>query len=363
MAKHVRLAGPALYELPLAAQLTDPATVLKERYATRLDYVRTLCALLKGAGYDADVVFAAPDANDAAALQRLNMFEKPKETAFAAALCRVTVREGGFLGWGGTRTTYFLGTENEYTPVGATAYDGAHYLDPATGAFGVVAKSAADLASESVAEMTITVRANGAADVDVVETTYGPGVGAFRKEYAEMLAEERSRHFQALLGNLAQAASATQDLVTDIEGYPARLSYSAYIPDFATVADGAITLTVPAFYKPILPLTGSVRTTPLMVGAAEKSVTKITVVFPEGYTLAEHLPDAYELVNPLKAGERWLDFAVTSRTVDGRLTVTLTRTSDKHPDALLAKGYFALLKDWTREAMSRSNRTITVRRP
>ena len=363
MAKHVRLAGPALYELPLAAQLTDPATVLKERYATRLDYVRTLCALLKGAGYDADVVFAAPDANDAAALQRLNMFEKPKETAFAAALCRVTVREGGFLGWGGTRTTYFLGTENEYTPVGATAYDGAHYLDPATGAFGVVAKSAADLASESVAEMTITVRANGAADVDVVETTYGPGVGAFRKEYAEMLAEERSRHFQALLGNLAQAASATQDLVTDVEGYPARLSYSAYIPDFATVADGAITLTVPAFYKPILPLTGSVRTTPLMVGATEKSVTKITVVFPEGYTCAEHLPDAYELVNPLKAGERWLDFAVTSRTVDGRLTVTLTRTSDKHPDALLARGYFALLKDWTREAMSRSNRTITVRRP
>ena len=363
MAKHVRLAGPALYELPLAAQLTDPATVLKERYATRLDYVRTLCALLKGAGYDADVVFAAPDADDAAALQRLNMFEKPKETAFAAALCRVTVRDGGFLGWGGTRTTHFLGTENEYTPVGATAYDGAHYLDPATGAFGVVAKSAADLAAESVAEMTITVRENGAADVDVTETTFGPGVGAFRKEYAEMLAEERSRHFQALLGNLAQAASATRELETDVEGYPARLSYSAYIPDFATVADGAITLTVPAFYKPILPLTGSVRTTPLMVGAAEKSVAKVTVVFPEGYTLAEHLPDAYAFAHPLKAGARWLDFAVASRTEGGRLTVTLTRTSDKHPDALLSKGYFALLKDWTREAMSRANRTITVRRP
>ena len=55
MAKHVRLTGPSLYEVPLAAQLTDPRTVLKERYATRLDYVRTLCALLRGAGYDADV--------------------------------------------------------------------------------------------------------------------------------------------------------------------------------------------------------------------------------------------------------------------------------------------------------------------
>ena len=362
MAKHVRLTGPSLYELPLAMQLTDPETVLKERYATRLDYVRTLCALLKGAGYDADVVFATLDADDDEALKRLNMAEKPKETAFSAALCRVAVREGGFLGLGGRKTVYFLGTENEYTPLGATAYDGSHYLDPATGDFGVVANSEEKFAARSEFELTLNVRENGAADVDVVDVQYGPGVGAFRKEYAEMLAEERSRHFQSLLGDLAQAASATRELETDITGYPARLSFSAYVPDFATVAGDAITLAVPAFYKPIFPLTGSVRTTPLLVGAAEKSVTKVTVVFPEGYTLAEHLPDAYELANPLKPGERWLTFAVTSGVADGRLTVTLTRTADKHADAMLAKNYFALLKDWTREAMSRANRTIAVRK-
>ena len=67
------------------------------------------------------------------------------------------------------------------------------------------------------------MRENGAADVDVVDVQYGPDVGAFRKEYAEMLAEERSRHFQKLLGDLAQAASATRELETDVEGYPARL--------------------------------------------------------------------------------------------------------------------------------------------
>ena len=362
MAKHVRLTGPSLYEVPLAAQLTDPRTVLKERYATRLDYVRTLCALLRGAGYDADVVFATLDADDDAALKRLDMVEKPNEAAFAAALCRVTVRDGGFLWWGGAETTYFIGTENEYAPLGATIYDGSHYLDPATGAFGVVTKSAADLAAASTVEMTVTVRENGAADVDMLETQFGPGVGTFRKDYAELLAEERSRHFQTLLGNLAQAATATRELETDVTGYPARLSFSAYIPDFATVSGDAITLTVPAFYRPLFSLTGAVRTTPLLAGATEKSVTKVTVVFPEGYTLAEHLPEAHALVNPLKPGERWLTFAVERAVQDGRLTVTLTRTVDKHPDARLAKGYFALLKDWTREAMSRANRTITVRR-
>ncbi len=42
MAKHVRISGPSLYEVPLAAQTTDPETVLTERYASRLDYIRTM---------------------------------------------------------------------------------------------------------------------------------------------------------------------------------------------------------------------------------------------------------------------------------------------------------------------------------
>jgi len=62
MAKYVKVAGPSLYELPIEMQLTDPDVVLNERYATRLDYVRTMCALLRGAGYATDIVFAADDA-------------------------------------------------------------------------------------------------------------------------------------------------------------------------------------------------------------------------------------------------------------------------------------------------------------
>ena len=75
--------------------------VLKERYATRLDYIRTLCALLRGAGYDADVVFAANDAKSPMEIKRLNQVEKPNIRAYSLALCRVRVREGGFLWFGG----------------------------------------------------------------------------------------------------------------------------------------------------------------------------------------------------------------------------------------------------------------------
>ncbi len=86
MAKDVKLAGPSLYELPLGLQLTDPETVLKERYATRLDYIRTMCALLRGAGYEADVVFAADDADEPQEIRNRIRFEKPNVRAFSAAL-------------------------------------------------------------------------------------------------------------------------------------------------------------------------------------------------------------------------------------------------------------------------------------
>ena len=113
MARYVKIAGPGLYELPLVLQLTDPEVILKERYATRLDYIRTMCALLRGAGCEADVVFAANDAGEPEEVRNRIKYGKPNVRAFNLPLCRVREREGGFLGFGGTVKEYFLGTENQ----------------------------------------------------------------------------------------------------------------------------------------------------------------------------------------------------------------------------------------------------------
>ena len=97
MAKNVKIAGPAMYDLPLERQLTPPETVVAERYATRLDYIRTLCALLRGAGYDADVVLGTLNEDDPEVLKNRDKYEKPDVSEFASALCRVKVTEGGWL--------------------------------------------------------------------------------------------------------------------------------------------------------------------------------------------------------------------------------------------------------------------------
>lgn len=365
MARHVKLAGPGLYEVPLGLQLTDPAVVLKERYATRLDYVRTLCALLRGAGHEADVVLAADNANEPDILRNRDKHEKPNVRAFDTALCRVRVREGGFLGFGGETKTCYLGTENEHSPLGPTAYAGSDAFDPATGAFEIVTVPDADFRDRTGETSEYLVREDGAVDLTVVSSIWGSGVGGFRKRYAEILPEDRSRLYQAILGGVAQAASATRELEADVEGYPATQRFSCYVPDFATVAGdtNTITLQLPALVSSIPTFTGRARQTPFAVGAADAESEEVTVRFPVGYTQAEHLPEPFAFAAPGDPSRTWLVSSVTSRVEGGALVVTIRREVMPRISSWYAPDVIELVRERSRRAASRANRTLVVRRP
>ena len=362
MARNVRVAGPSLYEVPLDAQTTDVAAVLEERYGCRLDYVRTMCALMKGAGLDADIVFAANDAASPAALRERDMAGRPNVRAFAFPLCRVKVRTGGFLCWGGETSTFYFGTENEYSPPGVTAFDGADFFDPETEEFGKVEAASADFADAVRKHVKIAIRENGAIDLDCEVQTFGAAAAAFRKKYSEMLPEERDRHYQELLGSVAQGAVATSDLVADVDGYPATLRFSAFVPDFAVISGDMATIAIPEFYEQLFPIVGGVRENPIGIDAANRAETAVTIVFPEGYGAFEHVPEAFDFSNPA-TGEAWHSHAArTGKREDGRLEATIVRTQEKRPYAFLPPGFAALLRDWSRIGSSRSGRTVSVRR-
>ena len=363
MAKNVKVVGPAMYDLPLDRQLTPPETVVAERYATRLDYVRTLCALLRGAGYDADVVLATLNEDDPEVLKNRDKYEKPDVREFASALCRVRMREAGwFLGLFGDTTTFFLGTENEHTPLGATVFAGSDYFDPETGEFGVVGVPYDGLRPFDACTTTIDVRENGAVDMTVESVKRGPGVGAFFKKYAEMLPEERSRHYQSLLGDIAQAASATSELETPVGSYPARRKFSCYVPDYATVGKETMTLQLPALDCPLPGLTGTVRRSPFAIEAQENEEQVFKVKFPEGYTVVEHLPEAFSFMDPACPERVWLEASVKSEVVDGALTVTVARKTVKRHYSWYDQKFCELIKDWRRMGTARANRTIVVRK-
>ena len=182
---------------------------------------------------------------------------------------------------------------------------------------------------------------------------YGAQVGAYRKRFVEILPEMRSRFYQQLLGEIAQAASATGELVTDTEGYPAETSFSCFVPDYATVSGDSITIVLPAFDETLPNLTGTVRETPVAVVAADPKVETVVVRFPEGYTEIEHLPEAFS---------QWGECRITPEVRDGALTVKIRRQIGLRQPVMLEALKADYVKACRRQSSSRANRTITVRR-
>ena len=363
MAKYVKIAGPGLWEVPMALQLTPPGVVLRERYATRLDYMRTMCALLRGAGLDADVVFASSDADEPDEIRRRIKYDKPNLRAFSAPLCRVTVRVGGFLGFGGSERKLFVGAENQYAPLGPSSYEGSDYFDPASGEFGVVAVPGREMETATRETSEYDVRADGSVDLTVTDLMEGPGVAKFRKTYSEILPEERSRRHQRILGDIAQAATATSELETDVESYPARRRFSCYIPDFATVQGDTLTIQVPPLASSLPSADGNARQTPIAVGDSSVEEETVKVRFPEGYRVVEHMPAEFSFCDPADPSKTWMTSSASSSVgEDGRLTVTIRREVLKRGASWYRPEFHELFKDWRRIATSRANRTITVRR-
>ncbi len=362
MAKNIKVAGPSLYETPLKDQLTDPALVLKERYATRFDYVRTMCSVLRLAGVEADIVLARANGDWEDELRRRDIYGKPNVRAFSSALCRARFSEGGFLGFGAKETVWFIGTENQYAEPGASAYSGGDYFDPQDGSFGVVSVPDPALEDAGREHALILVREDGAVDFEVEKEIYGPDAASFRKTYTEILPEDRFRRYQEILGAVAQAATATGELVTDVESYPAKYSFSCYVPDYATASDGVISLQLPTFAGSVPAMTGTVRLTPFAIAAKDRYVDAVTVRFPKGYTEIEHLPEAFEFFDPLCPGRAWTVNRVASEVKDGCLEVRIEREVRSRKDSWYKADLFALVRDWCRRENSRANRTITVRK-
>ena len=159
--------------------------------------------------------------------------------------------------------------------------------------------------------------------------------------------------------------------MTDTEGYPFALSFSAFIPDMAVVSGDAISFEVPQLAAHPFGIAGTTRELPIGVDGEETLETShYKVVFPKGYTEVESLPASLEIRNPNSGYPRplgfiddaWIRTTVTSEVKDGVLVVDIVVTHNTRREAMLPAEYLALLKEWNRLAGSKANSTIVVRR-
>lgn len=353
LAHNLRVTGPGLFELPFDRAFSPPDRALADGYASGADRMNLLFSMLEGAGLSCKFVFAA-DTVHSFTLSEAERRRVPRPTSFDALVIRATDSAG---------RVFWVAGENEYTPPETTSREGDDIYDPISDKFGVVEVPLdSPWRGHSDSRCRITVRANGSADFDIKNLSYGSGVGGFRKQFEEMLPELRSRFFQQLVGNLSENATATSALTTDTKGYPASISFSAYVADFAVIQGDALTLTIPDFSSGIFSVGGPLRKSPLAVTGKSESVDTYEIVLPEGYTEIEHLPESLLLSNPTRPEETWLAHDVSHRIADGRLHVTVRRRTRREHATQLSADYFPFLRDWNRRASSRACRTLTVRK-
>ena len=350
MHKNVKIAGPSLYSLPLEKQLTPPETVLEERYASRLDYVRTMCALFKGAGLDADIVFAADNAGESAAAKKYRSAH-PDPEIYKYAVCRVKTPGG----------TMFVGTESEYAFPGATPFDGAEFLDPASGNTGVVMASGEELGTKRENFCTVRVRENGAADIEIEKRIYGSAAESFRREYSEILPEDRFRQFLAIVKSYAQSAEATSELETDVKSCPAKVRYSIYVPDFATVSGDVLSFKLPDVGSRPAARSSEPRKTPFWISSFRPETTEIKIVLPPEFPVVDRMPADYDF-GDVAAGFTERQKSSVKRLGDGSAEVTIRRERGLEADLVLAPERHASARERSRVMSSRRENTIAARK-
>ena len=259
---NLREAGPAYWDLPLAALSPADAT-LAARYGHEADIrilqlamARALPATLRPSPLAGDVPPADPPAPPGLALRFYNadwdgtrafdeLGPEPASGSFydtiAVEISEPRADEAGtlpndyLLFDGATQYAPALGSRNEgrcfvRVPLPGTDVDGTVRIDnPSDGDNGCDGTETA---------YEIALREDGSAHVALRVRHSGGEFESFRKRYEQILPEERRRDAQRLVAALAQSARLVGDVVaeTPADG-PCLLRFEAEIPDFA-VRDG-----------------------------------------------------------------------------------------------------------------------------
>ena len=341
--KNVRVAGPGHFALPFDKAFFPPDRSLLDGYASAADWMNLYFTMLEAIGLDVEFVLSAGDFGTHSAIVRARA-AVPQPKDFNDLLIRANVKESGwFFGlFGGVDREYILDRESEYAPLGVRDIDGRN--------------------GKRENWMFIDLNETGAARITVSNSTWGVSVAELRRRYAEMLPEMRSRHHTELVGEIAESAEAVSALETDIEGYPFVLRHSVYAPNYAARNGNALTLVLPGLGGMFLPGGDSDRRSPFSIERRlQPTVYVREVVFPEGYTEIEHMPEPWELVLPGDNGGR-IRFTVRETVEDGRMKIAFREEHLPGKAMMFTKDWLGFFRDWNRRTGSRPARTIAVRK-
>ena len=329
VAKSIRDAGPSFLDLPLTC-ISPADRTLADGYGNAADEAILLAAMLRAAGMEADPVLVSISPRLVPAL--LEPFvATPQINLYNHVLVRVMQ---------GHRAIY-LNDSDQYAEPGTTPNDKHPFftLEGATGRVSV----ASQFRDHSRTEWTIELNADGQATITTTNWSFGSSYASFRKQYEEMQPEERRRHFQGLVADISQSAQAVGDLVTCTSNYPGYSSFTVKAERYAVREGNTLTLLLPGSGTPAVGLRADQRVNPLLANDPVENAWICRVTLPAGVRSIPVLPPETDHLLPNGLG-RVRQLVHRSTLPDGRLQVTIERTTDLDPSILPADLYPALLE-------------------
>lgn len=344
--RSIRIAGPSFIDLP-PDSLSSPDRTLADQYGHPADRALLLAAMLDAAGVRAELLFAGQDTT------RYPAFSQPlrrvPQLGFYVHPVVAVELDG---------ETLYLNEGDQYDELGASAFDAGYSLTLKGRELPL--SVAEPLRNSGRSAWSIDLDGQGTAKISVTNWFCGTQAGPFRKQYSEMLPEDRRRHHLELVGDISKAAEAASELVTDTAAYPCVRAFSVTAARYAVVENGVLTLMIPELAGAVFPLRADARETPLFLGQNDRSEWTCLITLPPGYTRLPVLPAPKRWTLPNGLGTLAIDVQTTTR-VDGRVEVRVERRVERCSGEASPELYPALL-EYNRRLTHPSARTLVAER-
>jgi transglutaminase-like putative cysteine protease len=303
VAKSIRSAGPSFMELPLR-ELSAADTTLADGYGHAADQAILLHAMLSAAGFQPEFVLAS-DLPPIAGITNIAL-SFPLPRSFSHPLVRVTV-EGA---------AYYLNDSDQYAKLGSTGFDGQLGLVLSSQVCEVI-HAAPGCGNKVETDYTLAPDNTGRTRVTLTRRYYGDNYNSRNRYFSELPPEERRRHFQEVVSDLAQGARAVGDLTTRFDTYPGVEQFTADVDNYSVLDGNYFYFNLP-FTPALFPAGADRRVLPLFIGEQSHRVVHTEIELPPGFRRVLMAPESETLAAPDGSGKA----QITSTQSGGKWSMT-----------------------------------------